>query len=158
MANQQIGSYFTETTKGDEPKHNQAGYIYGETDASAVLTSTDNTLVSYPIGMTASTDKPRNNFANKKILVGINVTIAYADVAATLVVQTSGDGSNWAATAAATASSDTTPNLTGVKWFTVDLTDIYAPYFRLAFNAGGVNCGTSGKLKFLYSIPAPDGA
>jgi hypothetical protein len=155
MAVQQHNYYFTELTKGESKKLEQRGYIYGYTPTtSAVLTNTVNSLVSYPIGFKSSSDTiPRNHFAGKKILVGIDVTTAYDAVAAVLSVSASLDSINW--TDVATAIANTTPNITGVKLGLVDLTSIAAPYFRLTFNSSGLICGILGKLKFLYGIPAP---
>ena len=152
MADQLIGSYFTEKVKGDSAKRNAKGYVYGYTGVSAVLTNTANTLVTQPFGHQAADNLDTNNLcANKKIIVGMDVSIAYADVVAILGVQISHDGTNWIA--AATAIADTTPNVTGIKQALVDLSSIYAPFFRLAFNTSGLNCGTSGKASFFYSIP-----
>lgn len=153
MADQQHTIYFTERVVGDSAKLGQKGYAKGETETtSAVLSNTANTLVSYPFGHQSSTKlRTRNSCAGKKIMVGMNVTTAYDDVVAILGVQCSYDGTNWAA--AATAIADTTPNVTGIKQALVDLTSIYAPFFRLAFNTSGLNCGTSGKAKFFYAIP-----
>lgn len=152
MADQQITKYFAESTKGQSAKFGQAGYVYGLTGTSAVLSNTANTLVSYPFGFKSSTDtEPRNKCANKKIIVGMNVVVAYADVVAILGVQISHDGVNWVA--GATAIADTTPNVTGVKQALVDLTNIYAPYYRLAFNTSGLNCGTDGTAQFFYGLP-----
>uniref|UniRef100_A0A6H1ZQV3 Uncharacterized protein n=1 Tax=viral metagenome TaxID=1070528 RepID=A0A6H1ZQV3_9ZZZZ len=153
-AYQQHTCYFTEKVKGNVPKFGQNGYVYGNTETtSAVMENTANALVSYPIGYTSSTElNPRNDaISNKKIIVGMNVTVAYADVVAILSVSASPDGTNW--TDVATAIADTTPNVTGIKQAVVDLTDIYAPYFRLTFNSSGLNVGTSGKSKFFYALP-----
>lgn len=153
MADQQHTIYFTERVVGDIPKKKQKGYVKGETETtSAVLSNTANTLVSYPFGWKSATEKDTiNNCAGKKIMVGMNVTTAYDDVVAILGVQASYNGTDWAL--AATAVADTTPNVTGIKQALVDLTSVYAPYFRLAFNTSGLNCGTSGKAKFFYAIP-----
>lgn len=158
MAYQQIASYFTESTKpigNVGGKWGQKGYTYGVTAESAVLSNTANTLVSYPIGYTASTNTiPRNHFSGSKVIIGADVTVAYDDVVATLIVEASHDGTNWFT--AATVVADTTPNVTGQKTALADLSTIYAPYYRIGFNGGGLNCGTSGKLKFFYCVPNPD--
>jgi hypothetical protein len=153
MADQQHTIYFTEKVKGDSAKRGQKGFVIGETvTTSAVLSNTANVLVSYPFGHKASDDLDTNNVcAGKKIVVGMNVTTAYDDVVAILGVQVSYNGTDWVA--GATAIADTTPNVTGIKQALVDLTSIYAPFFRLAFNTSGLNCGTSGKAKFFYAIP-----
>ena len=150
-AYQQIGSYFTITSKGKNVELGQKGYAYGVSGTSAVLANTANALVSYPFGVKEAGGDPDNRCAAKKIVVGINITTAYDDVVALLAVQVSSDGENWSD--AVTAIADTTPNVTGVKQATVDLSSIYAPFFRLAFNSTGVNVNTSGKLNFFYAIP-----
>lgn len=165
MADQQITSYFIETsvpTGNVGGKWGQHGYCKGVTAESAVLSNTANTLVSYPIGYTAASTAPtvnlssipKNYFSGLKIPCGIDITVAYDDVVAICAVQCSYDGTSWVN--AATVVADTTPNVTGVKQGLADLTSTYAPYFRLAFNTSGLNCGTSGKLKFFYTIPNPD--
>jgi hypothetical protein len=156
MAEQPIALAFTELTKGEASQWGQAGMIYGYTAASAVLSNTANNLTSYFIGYTSTnTSIPRNHFSGKKIYAGINISVAYADVNAVLLFEGSYDGTNWFTIA--TMDSDTTPNVTGVQMTQVDLTSIHVPYYRLNFNSSGLNCGTDGKLAFLYCIPAPDG-
>ncbi|MFC2135987.1 hypothetical protein ACFLTH_15330 [Bacteroidota bacterium] len=156
MANQAVAIAFAETTKGDSPEWNQPGYIYGTTTTSAVLSSTANSLSSYFFGYTSgNTTVPRNHFSGKKIICGMNVVVAYADVAAYLLLQGSHDNSTWFTVDS--LSTDTTPNVTGVKSYLADLTDIYCPYYRLLFNSNLVSCGTSGTSTFFYAVPAPDG-
>lgn len=152
-AYQQHTIYFTEETKGASKPFGQKGYVHGYTaTTSAVLANTANALVSYPFGIKAATDtEPRNLCSGKKIIVGMEVTTAYADVVAILSVSASYDGTNWVDVA--TAIADTTPDVAEIKKALVDLTSIYAPYFRLTFNSSGLNCGTSGKAKFFYAIP-----
>ena len=115
-------------------------HLVGTSAETTVLANTADNHVSPTI---------TEDLGNKKILVGINVTVAFADVASTLIVEGSADGTNWATLA--TASSDTTPNVTGVKYYLADLSIIYAPYYRLNHNANGLNLSTSGKLKFIYA-------
>ena len=154
---QQHGYYFTESTKGQAGKLNQPGMVYGETaTTSAVLANTAYKLVSYPFGYLSTTKTtPRNHFCGKKFLAGMEVTTAYDDVAAILDVEGSWDGTNWWTLTAAGAGivADTTPNVTGVKMGLVDLTDIYVPYVRLAFNSSGLNVNTAGKAKLFYCLP-----
>lgn len=113
---------------------------------SDVLSSATNSLSSVSI---------TENIGGKKIVVEMNVDTAFSDVAATLILEGSlsnpGSSTSWATLA--TLSTDTTPNVTGPKVFTADLTD-YAnvPYFRFHFNAGGESVGTSGKLQFKYAV------
>ena len=129
------------TTAGAFTKVTKNGKLVGTSAETTVLAAATDNAVSPTI--TEALD-------NKKVLVGIQVTTAFSDVAATLIVEGSTDGTNWATLA--TASSDTTPNVAGVKLYLADLSDIYAPYYRLNFNNGGLSAGTSGKLKFIYSV------
>ena len=154
---QQHGYYFTEKTKGESGKFGQSGMIYGETaTTSAVLSNTAYKLVSYPFGYRSSSlTVPRNHMCGKKFLAGMEVTVAYDDVVAILDVEGSWDGTNWWTLTSAGAGivADTTPNVAEVKMGLVDLTDIYVPYIRLAFNSSGLECGTSGTAKFFYCLP-----
>lgn len=123
------------------------------------LSSENTTYAPYTVGMSEITamaatqvnsDTIVHDMANKKLLVGINVTTAGTDVVATLKLQISHNGTDWVTQA--TAIADTTPNVTGVKLALVDLTDVYAPYYRLAFNeAAAVNPGTTGRFKFIFT-------
>ena len=151
-AYQQHAVYFTIRSKGKNAALGQSGFAVGTTDTtSAVLSNTANALVSYPFGYKNANSLPDNRCGGKKILVGVDITTAYDDVVAILSVSASHDGTSWADVA--TAIADTTPNVTGVKMALVDLSSIYAPYFRLTFNSSGLNCATAGKLKFFYGIP-----
>jgi len=164
-AYQQHTSYFIESTvptNGVGGKWGQDGYTYGVTDTSAVLANTANALVSYPFGYRAASiatktvavnTVPRNHFSGTKFLCGMNVIVAYDDVAAVLSVSASYDGTNWVDVD--TLIADTTPNVTGVKQEMADLSTTYAPYYRLTFNSSGLNCGTSGTAKFFYCVPNP---
>lgn len=145
---QQASGYFTESTKGDVAAFSQKGFIYGYTDTTGTNAAT-NYIYSNYFGKSASL--PHNSFMGSKIMVGINVTVAFSDVAATLIAQGSIDGTNWGLID--TLDTDTTPNVTGVQLYELDLTDWQVPYVRLIFNVGGLNVGTSGKLRFLYAIP-----
>tara|TARA_Y100001973_G_C5133572_1_gene299092 strand:+ start:346 stop:759 length:414 start_codon:yes stop_codon:yes gene_type:complete len=119
------------------------GYTVKTSSTTSTLSGATDTIVGANI--LANTDK----IENKKIIMGIDVKVAFSDVAATLTLQVSHNGTDWAD--AATLSSDTTPNVTGVKTFLVDLTNIYAPYFRLHFNPTGLSVGTSGTLQMFYA-------
>ena len=128
------------TTAGAWTKKSENGYLVGTSAETAVLPDATGNQVSPTI---------TEELGNKKTLVGINVTTAFSDVASTLIVEGSTDGTNWCTLA--TASSDTTPNVTGVKLYLVDLSSIKAPYYRLNHNAGGLSLGILGKLKFIYT-------
>ena len=120
-----------------------AGYTVKTTPTTSALSSGTDTLVSTNIA--SNTDE----IENKKIIMGMDVKVAFSNVAATLKVQASHNGTDWADVA--TLSSDTTPDVTGVKTFVADLTNVYAPYFRLHFNDSGLNVGTSGTTQFFYA-------
>ena len=145
---QTASGYFTEVTKGSVKAWNQNGFTYGSTTA-VKAGGAAYYIVSKPLGTTAA--NVRNAFMGKKVLLGINVTVAFADVNATVVVQVSGDGTNWVDHS--TLDSDSTPNVTGVQWYLADFTSTYAPFVRLIFNAGGLTINTNGYISFLYAIP-----
>ena len=88
----------------------------------------------------------------KKVMMGIDVTSAYSDVAGEVTLQLSADGLNWTSNYA-TVIADSTPNLTGIKYGIVDLTSVEVPFYRLVFNSAGNNVGTSGNLRFKYIVP-----
>ena len=123
------------------------GYKNYETEESAVNSSTGDSVASPAI---------YDDLNGKKILVGFETTVAYADVAGVLSVEASMDGgTTWGVVA--TASSDVDPHDTaGQKFFSADLSDVkgMGP-FRIHFNGGtgvtAVNLGTSGKCKLSYS-------
>jgi len=125
---------WTKTTQNRE----QTPYLVGESSTVVAMANSQ-----------VNSDNIVEDMGGKKQLVGINVTTAGSDVAATLIVQGSHNGTDWVTLA--TATEDTTPNVTGVKLALVDLTNIYTPFYRLAFNAGGLTTGTTGRFKFIYS-------
>ena len=123
------------------------GYKNYETEESAVNSSTGDSVASPAIN---------DDLNGKKVMIGFETTVAYADVAGVLSVEASMDGgTTWGVVA--TASSDTDPHDTaGQKFFAADLSDVkgMGP-FRIHFNGGtgvaAVNLGTSGKCKLSYS-------
>lgn len=147
---QTTASYFTRSTKGRVFEFNQNGYEYGETTVIAPGSATDY-ILSRNIGEISSTSGARNAFMGRKVLLGINITVAFSVVASTLVLQISLDGTNYYDLA--TLDADVTPAVTGVQIYLADFTNTYAPYARLKFNANGLNIGTTGRVKFLYAIP-----
>tara|TARA_R110000824_G_scaffold75829_1_gene192250 strand:+ start:356 stop:769 length:414 start_codon:yes stop_codon:yes gene_type:complete len=109
-----------------------------------VMASTDNSFVSGDI---------TSNISGKKILVDFEVLVAYANVAATLILEGSLDGTNWGLVD--TLDSDTEPDGTGRQLYVADLTSHTSiPLFRLHFNVGGLTVGGSGRCKFRYSFTA----
>ena len=71
----------------------------------------------------------------KKIVVGFNTTTAGADEASDFHIDGSIDGKNWVMIGSS-LDDDTTPNVTGVQLYTVDLSDYTLPWYRLAWNDG----------------------
>lgn len=150
---QTTAGYWSTATKGQSDKFNQNGYEYGYT-ATTTPADTAYYVVSRNIGLKSATGDVRNGFMGSKILVGIAIDTAFADVAATVTLEISGDGTNYYALA--TLDSDCTPNVTGVQWYLADFSSTYAPYARIKFNASGlVVCptGTTGYVHFVYAIP-----
>ena len=66
----------------------------------------------------------------KKVMMGIDVTSAYSDVAGEVTLQLSADGLNWTSNYA-TVIADSNPNETGIKYGIVDLTSVEVPFYRL---------------------------
>lgn len=145
---QTTSGYFSEVTKGQVTGWGQKGFTIGSTVA-VKAGGAAYYIVSPALGTSAS--NVRNSFMGKKVLLGINITPAFADVNATLVVSVSGDNTNWVTLA--TLSADTTPDVTGTTWYLADFTSTYAPFVRFKFNGGGLTIGTSGYISFLYAIP-----
>lgn len=81
------------------------------------------------------------------IVAGINVTVGGTDVVADLIIQYSPDNTNWFTHS--TVIADTTPNVTGLKLASVNLTGYNFPYWRLRFNNAGVDVDTTGRFKFI---------
>ena len=91
----------------------------------------------------------------KKVMVGVNFTAAYDNVAIPISVEASTDGgTTWGIVGTATADMDHT---TGLRLWSVDLSDVkgMGP-FRIHANGGtgatAVNMNTTGNLKFTYSV------
>lgn len=147
---QTTASYFTRSTKGKVFGFSQNGYEYGETTVTAPGGAAYY-ILSPNIGEISSTSGARNAFMGKKVLLGIDITVAFSAVLSTLVLQISLDGTNYYDLA--TLDSDVTPAVTGVQTYLADFTNTYAPYARLKFNANGLTINTTGRVKFLYAIP-----
>ena len=126
-----------------------AGYKVQTSANSGPVSSGADSIVSQPI------DTSVRNIENKKIVVGIDVTTAFADVAAYLGYQVSHDGTNWSpsVTISTDVATGTTLNVTGVYVHQWDLSDVYAPYIRLVFNQAenAVTVDTNGVLKFFFA-------
>jgi len=115
-------------------------YKVGTSATSAVVAGATDNIVSQVI---------KDDLGDKKILVGVNVIVAFDNVGAELDVEGSTDGTNWVALAEAT--SDILEDATGVKLYLVDLSSIRAPYYRLKVNNDGAAINTTGTLKFIYA-------
>ena len=122
------------------------GHTVKTTTTTSTLSGATDTIVTPVIASNTST------IENKKIIMGMDVKVAFSDVTTALSLEASHDGSNW--TTISTLLADTTPNVTGVKTQIADLTDVYAPYFRLHFNSKGHSVGTSGTCQFFYTYTA----
>lgn len=119
------------------------GYTIRTSTTSATLSVGTNSLVSATIQPNADA------IENKKIIMGIDIKVAFSDVAAILKLQGSHNGTDWLDIA--TLDTDTTPNTTGVQPYFVDLTGVYTPNFRLHFNTTDLNVGTSGTLQYFFA-------
>lgn len=130
-------------------------FVSSTVQGYTVLTSAESAVVGTATDSIASTtiNSTVHSIENKKIIMGIETTVAFADVAATLKVQASHNGTDWADVV--TLSADTEPDASPVevKPYLADLTDVFSPFFRLVFNDpdGTLAIGTSGKLKFFFA-------
>lgn len=150
-----VAGYFTETTV--PLKNNliagQNQYTYGITGTAVGAGDTTYAIATKPLGQNtvSTTNGVRNSLMGSKVAIGINISIAFADVNATLVTQISYDGTSWVTYE--TLDSDTTPNLTGIQSYVADFTSCKAPFVRLCFNAGNLQINKAGRIKFMYAIP-----
>ena len=122
----------------------------------SVKTSAESDVLSAATNSLASVNLS-DEVTGKKIVVEMNVTVAFNDYPATLVVEGawSNPGASYSWATLDTLSSDTTPNVTGPKVFIADLTSyVDIPYVRFHFNKGGLSVGTSGKVQFKYAVRA----
>ena len=128
------------------------GYTVRTTGTTSVLAGATDEIVS--VNIETNTD----SIENKKIIAGCDVKVAFSDVAAYLIFEASHNGLDWATVG--DMSTDITPNVTGVKTFLLDLTDVYAPYMRLRVNGGtttakaaitSLSLGTSGTMQFFFA-------
>tara|TARA_R100000152_G_C6698877_1_gene128827 strand:+ start:412 stop:834 length:423 start_codon:yes stop_codon:yes gene_type:complete len=119
-----------------------------------VKTSAESDVLSGATNSLASVNLA-DEVLGKKFVVEMNVTVAFSDVNADLVIEgaLSNPGASYSWATLDTISSDTTPNVTGPKVFAVDLSDYKnIPYVRFHFNTGGLSVGTSGKVQFKYAV------
>ncbi len=119
------------------------GYTVKTTPTTAALSAATNELVSENIAANVDT------IENKKIVMGVDIKTAYDNVAASLIVEVSHNGTDWAT--AVTIDLDVEEDTLGVKTYLVNLTDVFSPYFRLKFNGGKASVGTSGQLEFFFA-------
>jgi hypothetical protein len=131
------------TTSSSFAKSTTAKYKVRTTSTTSALASTGDTLVSSAIASDVDL------WENKKIVMGVDIKVAYLDVVAILAYQLSHDGINW--TAGTTLSADITPNVTGVKIVEADFSDKFAPYMRVIVNEDGKSMGTSGTCQFFFA-------
>lgn len=85
----------------------------------------------------------------KKIVVGMNITTAGANVASDFHIEGSADGKNWVIIGSS-LDDDIEPDATGVEFYTVDLSDYTLPWYRLV-NNDGLDDQTTIKFNFLLS-------
>lgn len=140
---------FTLATKSKVDKFNQKGFAVYTTAETAVLAGATDNAVS-PVLVSAS-NPLYNGLNGNKVIMGVQITTAFSDVAGEVILQGSHDGTNWVNIS--TIIADSTPNVTGVKQALADLTSVKVPMYRLNFNSAGNSVGTSGKLKFFFTVP-----
>jgi hypothetical protein len=83
--------------------------------------------------------------ADQYLYVESEKRIAFSDVAATVVIQGSFNGTDWFDLA--TANSDLVHTAGKVVNY-VDMRGKFAPYYRVAFNTGSLAAGTAGRITF----------
>ena len=131
----------SDTTWTSSSVNNQTIY----TSATSQTITTTNSLVSGNI---------TSNLSGNKILISHTIATGYADVAATLTLEGSFDGTNWGSLV--TLDADTQPNVAATEVYTVDLSTYTSiPYFRIHFNAGAANLGSTSAtsiFKYGYTI------
>lgn len=128
-------------------------FVASTVQGYTVLTSAISATLSGATDKIGSTtiNSSTHSIENKKIIMGIETTVAFADVAATLKIQASHNGTDWVDVV--TLSADTEPNASPVeaKPYFGDLSNIFSPFFRFIFNDGALSVGTSGRLKFFFA-------
>ena len=138
-------THATENAYGFWKKKNEPGveYLYHEEmDPS----DTDAMIVSPGI---------KGTWVNgKKIVVGMNITTAGANVTSDFHIEGSMDGKNWVMIGSS-LDDDITPDVTGVQLYTVDLSSYTLPWYRLV-NNDGTDDQTTIKFNFLLAGVDPD--
>lgn len=120
------------------------GYSVQTTPTSSPLAASTNELIS--LNINADTEV----IENKKLIMGMEVVATFDDVGADLLLEGSHNGTDWVTLV--TIDSDVQENMSGVKTYLVDLTNIFSPYFRLHFNSAKAAVGTSGTAQFFYAF------
>lgn len=135
MAQQSTAAFAKVTTNG---------YSVQTTPTSTALVGANDELLS--LNINADTEL----IENKKVIMGIEIMATFADVGADLLLEGSHNGTDWVTLV--TIDSDVQENISGVKTYLVDLTNIFSPYFRLHFNSVKAAVGTSGTAQFFYAF------
>ena len=130
-------------TAGSFVASTAVGYTIRTTPTSTALVGATDSLASEAIATNT------NLLLGKKVVMGMEVIQAFSNVAATLTLEVSHNGTEFAEYATLTA--DTTPDVQESKIFVVDLQAIEVPYMRLHFNKGALSVGTAGTAKFFYA-------
>ena len=122
-------------------KSSENGYVVGKT--ADVIAMADSAQLN--------SDAITEDLSGKKIMVGVEIVIAGANVVADLEVWASPDGTNYAVVAADVIA-DTTPDVVGTRVAQADLSSVTAPYYKLVLNAAAVDLDTTGRFKFIYAV------
>lgn len=91
------------------------------------------------------------DMGGKRIVVGIDLSVAGGADAAKLNIEYSHDGVNF--TAPEELIADLTAETVGVKSVLANLENKMAPYYRLSLGGVG-SLGDAGRFRFFYAIPA----
>ena len=85
----------------------------------------------------------------RKIVVGMNITTAGANVTSDFHIEGSADGKTWVMIGSS-LDDDIEPDATGAEFYTVDLSDYTLPWYRLV-NNDGLDDQTTIKFNFIVS-------
>ena len=114
--------------------------------------------ISSATGMDSDTDflatgEITDDLANKIIISEVSIANLYEDTASNFMVQASHDGSTWINVIEIT--SDIVPNVVGTTTYITNLSDFYAPKWRLVINENALAISSvsyPGTAKINYSI------
>jgi len=132
------------TTAGAFVSATVNGYTVKTSPTTATMANATDKCVSATI--VPSTD----SIENKKLLMGMDIQVVPDVASASLEIQASHNGTDWVTVSVLDASVAAS---TGVTSYLADLSGVYAPNFRLAYNDATVvsSVGTDFTTKFFFA-------